>query len=136
MSKNVAIIGGSAAGLFTAHLLARHGLKVQVFEAAERIDPDPRTLIVTNRLPDLIGSLCGNAVVNTIRRFELFADGKFATIELRRPDLVIERSRLIRSLATQAEHSGAEIVTNRRFIDVNPNGKSLTLTLSRNGNGD
>jgi len=34
MSKDVAIIGGSAAGLLTAKMLAEQGLNVKVFEAA------------------------------------------------------------------------------------------------------
>ncbi|MCG7854184.1 MAG: NAD(P)/FAD-dependent oxidoreductase [Methanosarcinaceae archaeon] len=136
MNRSVAIIGGSTAGLFTASLLAHQGLHVKVFEATESIDPSPRTLIVTSRMPDLIGSLCESAVVNKIYRFELFADGKVATIPLRYPDLVIERSKLLQSLARQAEESGAKILNGHRFLNVKQNGKGLTLTLARNGDKD
>jgi len=128
MNKDVAIIGGSAAGLFTAHLLARSGVQVRVFEAAKRIDPPPRTLIVTSRVPDLIGSLCDGAVVNKISRFELFADGKVASIPLQHPDLVIERSKLIRKLASKAEASGAKILTGRAFLNLKPSGNRLNFT--------
>jgi 2-polyprenyl-6-methoxyphenol hydroxylase-like FAD-dependent oxidoreductase len=88
MTKDVAIIGGSAAGFFTAYLLARKGVDVRVFEAEDPLKPSPRTLIVTSYMPKMIGSLCESAVVNTIRRFELFADGRVATISLQRPDPV------------------------------------------------
>jgi hypothetical protein len=92
---SVAVVGGSAAGLYTASLLARAGKTVRVFERAERLDPAPRTLIVTHRLRELLGPLAERSIVNEIRRFELFTDGRAATIPLERPDLVIERSRLI-----------------------------------------
>lgn len=87
-------------------------------------------------MPDLIGSLCESVMLNKIGRFELFADGRVATISLRRPDLVIDRSRLIQRLAEQAEECGAKILTGHRFLDLKPNGKKLTFTVAYNGNGE
>jgi flavin-dependent dehydrogenase len=136
MSKDVAIIGASTAGLFTAHLLAQQGIQVRVFEATERIAPEPRTLIVTSHIQRLLGPLSERAVVNKIQRFELFADGRFATIPLSRPDIVVERSALIQSLARQAERSGAEIFAGQRFLGLEPDGKRITFTVSRNGDDD
>jgi flavin-dependent dehydrogenase len=135
MTKDVAIIGGSAAGFFTAYLLARKGVDVRVFEAEDPLNPSPRTLIVTSYMPKMIGSLCESAVVNTIRRFELFADGRVATISLQRPDLVIERSKLVQGLAERAEASGTKILAGHLFLRLKPNGKILTFTLSHNGDG-
>ena len=86
MTKDIAIIGGSAAGFFTASLLAQKGLPVRIFEASDSVDPSPRTLIVTSHISDLTGSLCEGTVINKIRHCELFAYGLFATILLRRPD--------------------------------------------------
>jgi len=134
MSKNVAIIGGSSAGLYAAHLLASRGQNVRVFEAEERINPALRTLIVTDQFRHLTGALSEEVVVNKIFRFELFADGKAASFDLRQPDLVIERSKLIHALAVRAEESGAQILTNQRFLNFKPNGTRLTFTAS-NGNG-
>jgi len=136
MTKDVDIIGGSVAGFFNAHLLARKGCKVRVYEAEEDIQPTPRTLIVTSYMPELIGSLCESAVVNKIRHFELFADGRVAVISLKRPDLVIERSKLIQRLAAQAEANGAKVLTGHCFQSLKPNGKRLGFTVSRNGNGE
>jgi flavin-dependent dehydrogenase len=135
MTKDVAIIGGSAAGFFTAYLLARKGAHVRVFEAEDPLNPSPRTLIVTSYMPKLIGSLCESSVVNTIRRFELFADGRVATISLQRPDLVIQRSKLIQGLAERAEASGTKVMAGHLFVRLKPNGKRLTFTLSHNGDG-
>ena len=68
MKKDIAIIGGSAAGLFTAKLLAHQGLHVRVFDAEDCIDPFARTLIVTDRIKDVLGSLCNRAAINEIHR--------------------------------------------------------------------
>jgi len=136
MTKDIAIIGGSAAGFFTASLLAQKGLPVRIFETSDSIAPSPRTLIVTSHISDLTGSLGEGTVINKIRHYELFADGRFATISLRRPDLVIERSELIQQLAGRAQESGAEILTGRHFLSFKPNGKRLSFTVSSNGDGE
>jgi flavin-dependent dehydrogenase len=135
VTKDVAIVGGSAAGFFTAYLLAKQGIRPWVFEAAERIGATDRTLIATNRMHDMLGALCERAVVNKIHRFELRADGRFAKIELRQPDLVFERSNLIKELADKAEAAGTQICTGMRFLAATPQGRKLKLILSGNGNG-
>jgi flavin-dependent dehydrogenase len=134
-SEPVSIIGGSAAGFYTAYLLARRGLPVRVFEQAERLEPWVRTLIVTSRMRDLLGQLGEGAVVNEIRRFELFTDGRSATIPLERPDLIIERARLIRELAARAEREGAQVSLGRKFQQLGRNGSGLTLAFERAQDG-
>jgi flavin-dependent dehydrogenase len=117
-AERVAVVGGSTAGFFAASLLARRGLRVQLFEQSEQLDPAPRTLIVTNRMRDLLGPQAESSVVNEINRFEMFTDGRAATVTLDRPDLIVERARLIRALAAQAERDGAEVSMGRRFLAV------------------
>ena len=126
----VAIVGGSAAGLFAARLLASHGRPAVVYESAESLRPAARTLIVTSRMRDLLGAAGDASIVNEIRRFELFANGHAATIELDRPDCVIERSTLIGSLATDAEAAGAELRFGHRLHDLQTNGSSLAVMTS------
>ena len=118
LSGPIGIIGGSVAGLFTAHLLGQAGKRVRVFEGAEEFAPKPRTLIVTHRLLEILGDVGKSSMVNEIRRFELFTDGRVARIALRHPDLVIERSKLIRDLAATAQGSGAQISFGRRFVSM------------------
>ena len=60
-NQNVAVVGGSAAGLFTASLLARKGVPVRVFERIETLEPAERTLIVTHRMRNLLGALRSGA---------------------------------------------------------------------------
>src|SRR5690348_8265791 len=134
-NQKVTVVGGSAAGYFTASLLARKGLSVRVFERNETLDPLPRTLIVTHRMRNILGAAGESSIVNEIRRFEIFTDGRFATVPLKNPDLIIERSRLIRSLAEEAQAAGAEIEFGKRFHSLQPNSRGLALEIERCSDG-
>jgi flavin-dependent dehydrogenase len=133
--RQVTIVGGSAAGLFLARLCAERGLPVQVFEGAAQLEPDARTLIVTSRMRDILGPLEGKSVVNEIRHLELFTDGRSATVTLRRPDLIVERSTLIAGLAGAAQAAGAQVKLGRRFVGLAPDGDGLSVTVERAGGG-
>src|SRR5579871_2536162 len=127
----VAVVGGSASGFFTASLLARAGCAVQVLERSDQLDPTPRTLIVTNHMRSLLGRVGEGAVVNEIRKFELFTDGRSAQIPLSKPDLIIERSRLIRDLAEDAQGHGASVSFGNRFTGLQSNGNGLRVSVER-----
>ena len=129
--QQVAIIGGSAAGFFTASLLARAGCAVDVLERSEQLDPTPRTLIVTSHMRTVLGAVGERAIVNEIRNFELFTDGRSAHVPLDRPDLIIERSKLIRGLAEQAQAEGARISFGNRFKSLQSNGTGLRVGVER-----
>ncbi len=133
--QSVAVVGGSAAGLFTASLLARQGIPVRVFERIETLEPDERTLIVTDRMRALLGRAAQKSVVNEIRHFELFTDGRAATVTLKHPDLIIERRTLIQALAEEAQCAGASIELGRRFHALHPNGRGLVLEIDRCDDG-
>lgn len=85
---------------------------------------------------ELLGKMCDDIIINRISRFELFANGKVGSVTIRRPDLIVERSSLIQKLAEQAESKGAKILTGQRFLELKPNGKCLTFSLSSNGKGE
>ena len=108
---------------------------MQVLECAEQLDPTPRTLIVTSRMRDLLGPVSEGCVVNEIRQFELFTDGRAATVPLQRPDLIIERASLIRGLAEQAQQAGARVQFGRRFVALEGNSRGLCLTVERGRDG-
>jgi flavin-dependent dehydrogenase len=134
-SQSISVVGGSAAGLFTASLLARGGAAVRVFERIETLEPEERTLIVTGRMRSLLGRASEGCIVNEIRRFELFTDGRAATVALRHPDLIIERRALIQGLAEEAQRAGASIELGRRFHALHPNGRGLVLEVERCSDG-
>ena len=133
--KNIAVVGGSAAGFFASFLLARRGLPVRVLERIEPFEPASRTLIVTHRMRALLGSAAEDSVVNEIRRFEIFTDGRAATITLNHPDLIVERRTLIQRLAGAAQAAGAKIELGRRFHGLHPNGKGLIVETERCADG-
>ena len=129
----VVVVGGSAAGLYTAALVARGGRRVRVLEASAELQPAPRTLIVTQHLRTLLGRAGEASVVNEIRRFELFTDGRSAQVALAQPDLIIERSRLIRALADDARQAGATLACNTRFHSLAANSRGLRLEVDSAG---
>src|SRR6202453_1067577 len=114
-SKNVAVVGGSAAGLLTAAVLARRGVGVRVYERIETLEPAERTLIVTNRMRSLLGRAAEGCIVNEIRRFEFFTDGRA----------------LIQGLAAEARRAGAGLELGRRFHALHSNGRGLVLEVER-----
>lgn len=127
--KRIAIVGASTSGLYTALLLAGRGFEVTVYERATELDPAPRTLIVTDKMHDLLGPLGDRCVVNTIDRFELFANGKVASVRLGSPDLIIERSILIRDLAKEAETAGVRFALDHRFESLTETSDGLVLSI-------
>jgi flavin-dependent dehydrogenase len=133
--ESVAVVGGSAAGLFTASILARQGISVRVFERIETLEPDERTLIVTDRMRALLGRAAQKSVLNEIRRFELFTDGRSATISLKHPDLIIERRTLIQGLAQEVQQAGATVELGRRFHALHSNSRGMVLEIDRCNDG-
>jgi flavin-dependent dehydrogenase len=131
----VTIVGASVAGLFTACLLARDGIPVQLYEQQDEIGPPARTLIVTGQFTRVLDSPADDVVVNHIHRFALHARDTSAHIELREPDLVIERSRLLQTLANQARQDGVRIVTGHRLEGVHVDGGRPILTLVDKASG-
>ena len=134
-SQTVTVVGGSAAGLFTASLLARRGVPVRVFERIETLEPAARTLIVTHRMRSLLGHAAERSIVNEIRRFELFTDGRSANVTLKHSDLIIERRSLIQGLAQEAQQAGASVALGHRFHALHPNGRGLILELEHCASG-
>jgi len=119
--------------LYTALHVAKGGRPVRVLESKATLEPAPRTLIVTDRFKNQIGASARNSIVNEIRRFELFTDGRSAQVHLQRPDLIIERGRLIRLLAEEAQGAGARIAYDTRFQGLAPNGNGLRVFVDQGG---
>jgi len=132
-SGEVIVVGGSAAGFFAAARVARGGKRVRVLESKPSLEPASRTLIVTNHFRSQLGALAGESIVNEIRRFELFTDGRSAQITLARPDLIIERARLISALAHEAQQAGATVSFDTRFLGLSSNARGLRVEADSGG---
>ena len=126
-------MGGSAAGLFTAAVVARGGRCVRVLESKPQFKPAARTLIVTDHFRSQMGAAGRDSIINEIRRFELFTDGRSAQVALHQPDLIIERSRLISALASEAQAAGASFSYDTRFLGLGPNARGLRLEVESGG---
>ena len=131
--REVIVVGGSAAGLFTAASVARGGRRVRVLESKPQFEPAARTLIVTDQFRTQMGAVARESIINEIRRFELFTDGRSAQVALARPDLIIERSRLIPALARDAQQAGATLSFDTRFLGIGPNARGLRLEVDSGG---
>lgn len=132
-NREVLVVGGSAAGLFTAATVAAGGRAVRVLESRPGFEPEARSLIVTDEFRNQVGSDASQIIVNEIRRFELFTDGRSAQVALTRPDLIIERSKLIPVLAQKAQQAGAALAFNTRFLGLAPNGNGLRVEVDSAG---
>ena len=135
LSEGVVIIGGSTAGLFAAYRLAVAGVRAELFEQAAALDTAPRTLIVTSRMLDVLDGVGRRAVLNEVKHYELFADGRAATVTLGRPDLVIERSTLAGELGELAERAGARVALGRRFVGLRAHGEKMRVLLEHASSG-
>jgi flavin-dependent dehydrogenase len=132
-NREIIVVGGSAAGLFTAAKLVRGGREVRVLDSKPELDPAPRSLIVTHHFRNLLGAAAAASVKNEIRKFELFTDGRSAQIALREPDLIIERAKLIPALASDAKQHGAKFSYDTRFLSLGPNARALKLEVESGG---
>lgn len=121
------VVGASAAGLYAASQLAGAGVSTTVLERARSLGPAPRTLIVTSAVRDVLGPSMDESLLHEIRSFELRANGTFATVKLRRPDLIVERRTLIRGLARVASDAGVEIRFGSPVRDVRPAGQGVLV---------
>ena len=132
-NNKVIIVGGSAAGFYTAAKVAAGGKRVRVLESRAELEPASRTLIVTSHFRNQLGAAANESVLNEIRRFELFTDGRSAQIALTKPDLIIERAKLIPALARDAQRCGAEISFKSRFLGLSPNANGIHVQVESSG---
>jgi digeranylgeranylglycerophospholipid reductase len=132
-NNEVLVVGGSAAGLYAAARLARGGKSVRVLESRPTLEASSRTLIVTGHFKNQVSTTAKSCIVNEINRFELFTNGRSAQFALREPDLIIERSQLIRSLSAEAAQAGAQLDYDTRFLGLGPNCAGLRVEVDHRG---
>lgn len=132
-AEEVIVVGGSAAGLYAASTIAAGGRAVRVLEARPGLEPASRSLIVTSQFQHQLGAAASESIVNEIRRFELFTDGRSAQIALAQPDLIIERAKLLPALARRAKEAGAKLSLDTRFLGLSANGTGLNVEVEAAG---
>jgi flavin-dependent dehydrogenase len=125
----VIIIGASISGLYTATLLAKQGVDVEVYDRMDALGSPSRTLIVTGKINEVLDFVPEEMVLNQVKYLELFSRSRSARLELSCPDLIVERSRFVEWFARRAEEAGARIVLRHRFEGFAQFGKKVAVAL-------
>ncbi len=128
-ASEICVVGGSAAGLFAAYLLAREGRRVRLFDSNDVMHTTSRTLITTSRLAEALGFFPHDAVINEIKEIELCSRQCSVTIPMMQPDLVVERAAIVRLLARKAVEAGVEIRGGCKFLDLKPGPEGVTMII-------
>jgi digeranylgeranylglycerophospholipid reductase len=134
LKYDVAVIGGSSAGLYAAEILARNGKKVILFEQADSFHPSVRTYIITPNLFQIMPDVESGLILHSINTFHLQAGSFESVLELSSPDLVIDRNQLISSLLKRAKKAGVELHFGSEFKGIfTENGYTRIEVLSESG---
>jgi geranylgeranyl reductase family protein len=114
----ISIVGAGPAGNYTAYLLAKKGEKVSVFEEHLSIgSPVQCTGIVTSAIENII-PLKNRFVMNKINGFRIFSpNNKSILINLKKPNIILDRKEFDKYLAEIAESEGAKFYLGHRFIN-------------------
>jgi flavin-dependent dehydrogenase len=125
----VIIIGASISGLYTATLLAKQGVDVEVYDRMNALGGPSRTLIVTGKINEVLDSVPEEMVLNKVKYLELFSKSRSARLELSCPDLIVERRRFVEFVSRMAEEAGVRMILGHRFEGFAQFGKKVVVTL-------
>ena len=114
------IIGASTSGLFAAKLLAEAGQRVAVFDSQRFQNPTRRTYIITPHLKPILGFLPEQAIIHSINTIAVQSSYSNVEIQLKDPDLIVERKELSSALANLAQAAGVRIFWGHRFLEMLP----------------
>ncbi len=132
---DVAVVGGSCAGLFAAEHLARQGMSVCVVERKSTIGSPARTWIVTDRLREFLGELPSDAVVHKTGVIEMLAGDAVARVPLTPPDLIVDRTELLAYLQRRADAAGVQICLGCDLRDVRSDAGGFRLEVAERTGG-
>ncbi|MEK6852519.1 MAG: NAD(P)/FAD-dependent oxidoreductase [Nanoarchaeota archaeon] len=119
MSKKVTIIGAGPAGNFTAYLLAKAGMQVEIYENHNEVGkPVQCSGLVTKTIKNIdpIFSSLEGITDNKIKKVRLYSKNEEVDLELENPDTVLNRAKFDKFLALKATAQGAEVNLNSKFI--------------------
>jgi flavin-dependent dehydrogenase len=105
----VIIIGASAAGLYTAELLAKKGVDVALFEREGVVDPQRRIYIITSGLERVMDEIPYGNVKHQVSAYAVETKNEQVTIPLAESDLILERNEIRQTLAKRACQAGADL---------------------------
>lgn len=127
MTKHVAIIGASSAGLSAAARLAQAGFRVHVYDEHLDLAPARRTLIVTPRLAELVRPLPQEAILHRVNVMTMTSAHAQASVQLAQSDLIVERRALVDVFARRAREAGATLHLGYRLLSLEPRSDGVSL---------
>ena len=115
-TKKIVVVGAGPAGGFSAYLLAKAGMDVQVLEEHATVgEPVACTGVITADVMAKRLQLPKELVVNKIAKARIFAPNReFVEIKLKN-DIIIDRAGFDKYVSRMAMEAGAKYFTNNRF---------------------
>lgn len=130
MADSVTVVGAGPAGSFSAYLLAKRGLDVQVFEEHATIgEPVACTGVITGDILSRRLQLPKELIVNRIAKARIIAPG-MELIEIKlKNDIIIDRAGFDRHIAAMAREAGARFFVNHRFEGFEHNNQRIVAAV-------
>jgi digeranylgeranylglycerophospholipid reductase len=111
---NIVIIGAGPIGCYAAHLLAKEGHSVNIYENHSQIGaPIQCTGILTSDF-DEFGFPMDSFLVNTINKIEVYSPKQ--NLEIKQKDYIVCRNKFDNFFGDLAKKSGAKVFLNHTFI--------------------
>lgn len=111
----ISIIGAGPAGCYTAYNLAKKGEEVSIFEEHKKIgEPVQCTGIITSSINNII-KVKKNSITNKIKKARIICNDSSIEINLKNPNIILDRKEFDLSIAEKAEKQGARIFLDERY---------------------
>jgi digeranylgeranylglycerophospholipid reductase len=113
----ISVIGAGPAGSYYSSIAAKNN-EVHMFEEDKAIGrPVACTGILTDSINDILNKIPKGLITTKIRRYKIIApNGRFIVVELKNPDIVLDRFRFDGYLFNKAVDAGAIVHMNERFL--------------------
>ncbi len=134
-SKKIVIVGAGPAGSFSAYLLAKAGMDVQVFEEHSTIgEPVACTGVITGDILSQRLQIPKRLIVNSIAKARIIAPSR-EHVEVRlKNNIIIDRAGFDKHIAELAKEAGAKFFTSHRFESFSYGGSDNNNNSSREKN--
>ena len=134
----VCIIGAGPAGSFSAYNLARAGFDVEIFENHPEVGkPVQCSGLFTKTIRDVDTIFSGKEfekrIEGRIKKVRLFSEREKLELELKEPDLVLDREGFDKWLSSLAEENGVKLHLKSKFLKFEREGGKILLYIERQG---
>ncbi len=139
MKMKVCVIGAGPAGSFAAYNLAKTGqFDVEIFENHGEVGkPVQCSGLVTKTIKSIDPIFSGDdfekVVGGRISKVRLFSEHEKLELELKEPDLVLDRERFDKWLSALAEEEGAKLNLHSKFLKFEREGEKIIAHIERKG---